>query len=96
MSLQVGLIDTDLSKLLIQFKFKLKVRYWNCLKQVTLVDTVSQQGAFQVQPGTHRHSVRDSSISPLRPDGGVVAIAVPAGSLMCYSPNVVHRGGMNF
>ena len=96
MSLQVGLIDTDISNLFMRFKLKLKVRYWNCSYQVTLVDTVAEQGAFQVQPGTHRHSVRDGSLSPLRPDGGVVAIAVPAGSLMCYSPNVVHRGGMKF
>ncbi len=40
--------------------------------------------------------MRDGSLSPLRPDGGLVAIAVPTGSLMCYSPNVVHRGGMQF
>jgi len=65
--------------------------------QVSLVDTVAEQGAFQVQPGTHRYSVRDGSLPPLRSGGGDphFQIAVPAGSLMCYSPNVVHRGGAN-
>jgi len=62
--------------------------------QVSLVDTAAEQGAFQVYPGTHRCSTRESA----RADTGApppLTIAVPAGSVLCYSPNVMHRGNAN-
>jgi len=66
--------------------------------QVTLVHTVAEQGAFQVQPGTHRRSTLESYLMwahPAPPLPPQITIAVPEGSVMCYSPNVVHRGGAN-
>ena len=56
--------------------------------QIALVDTDEEQGALEVQPGSHSHTGK--------PDAAAgVAIGVPAGSVTVYSPNVVHRGRAN-
>lgn len=57
--------------------------------QVALVDTAAEQGALEVQPGSHTHSEQ-----PVDSAHGV-AIAVPAGTVTIYSPNLVHRGRAN-
>mmetsp|Transcript_98697 Transcript_98697/g.159080 ORF Transcript_98697/g.159080 Transcript_98697/m.159080 type:complete len:290 (-) Transcript_98697:701-1570(-) len=59
--------------------------------QVSLVDTLAEQGAFEVQPATHHG---DALLAPeaLRVS---LSIAVPEGSVMVYSPNVLHRGRGN-
>ena len=53
------------------------------------MDTDLEQGALEVQPASHTHDER--------PDGnqGSVTIAVPPGTVVFYSPNIVHRGRAN-
>jgi len=66
--------------------------------QVSLVDTAAAQGSFQVRPSTHHYSTFEAFLMwafPGPPHPAEVSIAVPAGSVMCYSPHVVHRGGAN-
>ena len=57
--------------------------------QIALVDTAAEQGALEVLPASHTHTEK--------PDEGAdgVAVAVPAGSVTVYTPNVVHRGRAN-
>ena len=57
--------------------------------QIALVDTIADQGALEVQPGTHLESER--------PDEHTfsVSIAAKAGTVTVYSPNLVHRGRAN-
>jgi hypothetical protein len=57
--------------------------------QIALVDTAATQGALEVQPASHTHDDVPS-------DGASgVKLAVPEGSVVVYSPNLVHRGGAN-
>ena len=57
--------------------------------QIALVDTAAAQGALEVLPASHTHTEATEDTS------GGVALAVPAGSVTVYSPNVVHRGRAN-
>eukprot|EP00966_Prymnesium_polylepis_P325667 7381641-Prymnesium_polylepis.1 len=57
--------------------------------QIALVDTATEQGALQVQPASHTHTERPDETA------ASVAVAVPAGSVTVYTPNVVHRGTAN-
>ena len=57
--------------------------------QIALVDTDAAQGALEVQPATHTHTEAP------REEAEGVTVAVPAGSVTVYSPNVVHRGRAN-
>lgn len=57
--------------------------------QIALVDTAATQGALEVQPASHTHD-------DVPADGASsVRLAVPEGSVVVYSPNLVHRGGAN-
>jgi len=57
--------------------------------QVSLVDTVAVQGALEVAPASHGAD-RPCPLPTTR-----VSMAVPAGSVVFYSPNLLHRGRAN-
>lgn len=54
--------------------------------QIAVSDTTAEQGALEVEPGSHTHDGAPSD------EATRVALAVPAGSVVVYSPNLVHRG----
>jgi hypothetical protein len=74
--------------------------------QISLVDTSGEQGAFQVLAATHHGAARAGEegqevnsldeLGLLGVDGvqGIV-VAVPAGTVVMYSPNAMHRGRGN-
>jgi hypothetical protein len=66
--------------------------------QITLCDTTADQGVFQVRPATHITSNLETYLMwafPTPPLPSEISVAVPAGSLLCYSPCLTHRGGAN-
>jgi ectoine hydroxylase-related dioxygenase (phytanoyl-CoA dioxygenase family) len=75
--------------------------------QISLVDTSGEQGAFQVLAATHHGAARageeGQEVDSLDELGllGVeervqgIVVAVPAGTVVMYSPNAMHRGRGN-
>ena len=66
--------------------------------QISLCDTTVDQGIFQVRPATHKTSNLETYLMwafPTPPLPSKISVAVPAGSLLCYSPCLTHRGGAN-
>ena len=61
--------------------------------QVALAPTRADQGALEVLPASHTHDERPAAAGAPEPPG--IPIAVPAGSVVFYSPNLVHRGRAN-
>ena len=61
--------------------------------QVALVDTAFNQGALEVAPATHRADAAERL--PMHGQFSGLSMAVPAGSVVMYSPNLLHRGRAN-
>tara|TARA_B100000795_G_scaffold251495_1_gene220390 strand:- start:1645 stop:2025 length:381 start_codon:yes stop_codon:yes gene_type:complete len=61
--------------------------------QIALAPTQAEQGALEVLPASHTHDERPAAAGAPDPQG--VSIAVPAGTVVFYSPNLVHRGRAN-
>ena len=57
--------------------------------QIALTSTAASQGALDVQPGSH---LNDDSMEAT---DAALPIAVPAGSVVFYSPRLTHRGRAN-
>ena len=62
--------------------------------QIALAPTQAEQGALEVLPASHTHDERPAAAGAPDPQG--VSIAVPAGTVVFYSPNLVHRGRANW
>ena len=56
--------------------------------QISLVDTAAEQGALEVRPATHGGAPRGGPSLPL-------PLAVPAGTVAFYAPDLQHRGRGN-
>jgi ankyrin repeat protein len=63
--------------------------------QISLQATRLTQGALEVQPGTHRSGRADETPSDSRASATGVVMAVPEGTVVVYSPSLVHRGGVH-
>jgi ectoine hydroxylase-related dioxygenase (phytanoyl-CoA dioxygenase family) len=62
--------------------------------QIAISPTRAEQGALEVLPASHTHDERPAAAGV--PDlPGALSIAVPQGSVVFYSPNLVHRGRAN-
>ena len=64
-------------------------------RQVSLVDTVAEQGSLEVIPGSHAY---DPSVSDRQMIDGALPklpVAVPAGTVTIYALHLVHRGRAN-
>ena len=72
--------------------------------QLQLSDTTAQpcMGSLEVLPGSHRPDAARARPEQIKravkeptPSSGVLAVAVPAGSVTLYSSRLWHRGGAN-